>query len=275
MRERFAQLSSDSIARLRGWRRLALAFVAGAVATAAMPPMYALPVLWISFPILMWLLEGCRTRAQMAVTGWGFAFGHYLTGFFWIANAFYVDAETFGALAIPAVTGLCAGLALYGAVAVLPLSLIDPERDAMPDDRTVAIAIRAVALAAAWVFCEWIRSWLLTGFPWNPAGSVWTAWPAMIQSASLWGVYGLGFFTVLSAAMFAVLGPAPRLRKAVLIALAPVGVLAVFGGVGALRLVIADPGADSGVVPGVTLRLVQPNIPQQDKWRPNLREQHL
>jgi apolipoprotein N-acyltransferase len=93
----------------------------------------------------------------------------------------------------------------------------------------------------------------------------------MIQSTAVVGTLGLTLLTALAAAMPAVAGPAPRLRWTWAVALAPTLLLALVGGLGALRL------ADAAVttVPGVTLRLVQPNIAQADKWRPGLREQHF
>jgi apolipoprotein N-acyltransferase len=68
-----------------------------------------------------------------------------------------------------------------------------------------------------------------------------------------------------------VVAPPPRFAYAWKIALAPLAGLAIAGLVGWWRL-----GAvEVGYVPGVVLRLVQPNIAQADKWRPSLREQHL
>lgn len=271
MRDRLAALSSDALARLRPGPRLALAGAAGAAATLAMPPVHLVPALWVAFPMLVWLLDGCRRRRDIALTGWAFGLGHFATGFFWIANAFYVDADTFGAFAVPAVGALSAAFGLYGAGAALAVRWFDPEFEAMPDDRVAALALRATAFAIAWSLAEWVRGWLLTGFPWNPMALAWSAWPSAIQVTALIGTLGLSFLTVLAASLFAVLGPAPRLARAWWIAIAPLVVLAAMAGGGALRVA----GADGAMVEGVKLRLVQPNIPQADKWRPGLREQHL
>jgi apolipoprotein N-acyltransferase len=271
MRDRLAAVSSDALARLRGAPRLALAGAAGAAATLAMPPFHAVPALWIAVPVVLWLLDGCRRRRDAALVGWAFGFGHFATGFFWIANAFYVDAETFGAFAVPAVGALSAAFGLYGSAAALAVRWFDPEIEAMPDDRVVALAFRGAAFAIAWSLAEWVRGWFLTGFPWNPVASTWSAWPAAIQVTAAIGTLGLSFLTVLSAALFAVLGPAPRLARAWWIATVPIMLLAAVAAGGALRL----SGAAETMVAGVKLRLVQPNIPQADKWRPGLREQHL
>jgi len=263
----------EAITRLRGWKRAALALILGALATAAMPPLHLVALLWLSFPLLLLLLEGCRTRVESVVVGWCFAFGHFITGYFWITNAFFVDADMFAVFAYPAVGALCAAFAFYGSLTALAVRLIPPaHEDLMPDDRTVVMAKRAVLFAAVWCFFEWWRGWFLSGFPWNPIGSVWTVWTPMMQSVSLWGTLGLSFVTLIAAGLFSVVLPRPHFARAWRVGLAPLAVLVVLGAVGFYR---APPNGVQPVQPNVGLRLVQPNIPQADKWRPGLREQHL
>ena len=256
---------------LKTWQRLPLGFALGAMSTFAMPPWHWLPLLWIAFPALLWMLEGCRNSKDATLLGWSFGFGHFAIGLSWIANAFYVDADTHGVFAIPAVGALCALFGLFIAVVCVIVHHIDHETDGLPCDRTPTALIRAVAFALVWAVVEWVRSWLLTGFPWNPIGSVWTAWPSMIQVTSIVGTLGLSVFTILAAALPSILGPYPRMRRAWLYAAIPTLMLFIFGGGGALRL---NP-AQIEMVPGIALRLVQPNIAQADKWRPGLRDQHF
>ncbi len=262
----------ESLQRWRGARRAAAALCAGALATAAMPPFHIFPVLWLSIPALLVLLDGSVSRRDSFVVGWCFGFGHFAFGFFWIANAFYVDADAFGAFAVPAVGALCAGFAVYiGAVALMMRYMTAPDDDAMPDDRTRAIALRGIWFAIAWSGIEWVRGWFLSGFPWNPMATTWTAWPAMVQITALIGTLGLSFLTVLAAALATVLVYRPRFPLAWAVAAAPIGGLILVGVGGAVRLEFAA----SQHVPNVVIRLVQPNISQADKWRPGLRDQHL
>ena len=258
--------------RLAGWRRLVAAFAAGAVAIFAFAPFSIAPVLWLSFPPLIWLLDGCKSRRAAVTTGWAFGFGHFATGFYWIANAFFIDSEAFGAIAIPAVTGLSAALGLFTAVICAVTHLIPPaHEDDMPDDQTTTMALRVVLFAAAWTVMEWVRSWIFTGFPWNPTGAVWaeTRTPvglAVIQVTPLIGTYGLTFLTVLGAAAPAVLGYAPRFKRAWATTAMPLVLLIVIGGGGVWRLA----SADRTMVPGVKFRLVQANILQTERARPSL-----
>jgi apolipoprotein N-acyltransferase len=257
--------------KLKPWQRLVVGFGVGAASTLAMPPWHILPLLLISFPLLLWMLEGCRTWKEAAALGWSFGFGHFAVGLNWIANAFYVDAETHGVFAIPAVGALCAGFGLYVAIVTAIVHRIPHDPEGLPYDRTPTAVHRAVAFGLLWASVEWVRGWFLSGFPWNPIGSVWTAWPAMIQIASVVGTLGLSVATVLAAALPSILGAGPRMRQAWLIAAVPFLVLGLFGVFGVVRLT----NATASTVPDVTLRLVQPNIAQADKWRPGLRDQHF
>jgi apolipoprotein N-acyltransferase len=257
--------------RLTGWPRLVLGAGLGAASTLAMPPWHWLPVLWISFPLLLWLLEGCRTGKDAALLGWSFGFGHFAVGLNWITNAFYVDAETHGAFAIPAVAALCALFGLYTAAVTALVHRLPHEAEGLPYDRTPTALTRAVTFALLWTTVEWVRGWLFTGFPWNPMGAVWAAWPEMIQITSVIGVLGLSMVTMFAVCLPAILEPAPRMDLAWAWAVAPMLLLTAFGVFGAVRL----GSAEVTMVPDVTLRLVQPNIAQADKWRPGLRERHF
>jgi apolipoprotein N-acyltransferase len=84
-----------------GWRRILLAFAAGAITTLALPPLSVWPAPFLTFPLLVWLVDGAAGgrwggTISAAVAGWWFGFGYFLAGLYWIGNAFLVDAETFG-----------------------------------------------------------------------------------------------------------------------------------------------------------------------------------
>ncbi len=259
------------------WQRLILAFATGALAIVAYPPVSAFPLLWVAFPVLLWLLDGCETRWSATATGWAFGFGYFLVSFHWIANAFYVDADTFGAFAWPAVAALSAGFALYIAVVCGVTHLFPPPgKDDLPYERFAVYVPRVVFFASAWTVVEWIRGWLFTGFAWNPIATVWSeemtpVGVPMIQVTALIGTYGLTLFTVLAAAAPAILGTPFRERRTWIVALAPAAVLLVFAAGGAVRLT----GAGDATVEGIKLRLVQGNISQADRARPDLWPDHI
>jgi apolipoprotein N-acyltransferase len=180
---------ADAIIVLWGWRRLAVAFVAGAVSALALPPFSAFPVLWLTMPVLVWLIDGAiagagkgaiRSLMPAAIVGWAFGFGYFLAGLWWIGAAFLVDADKFAWLLPVAVLAMPAGLAIFWGLAAAVARLVWP-------DGWRRILLLAVALTAA----EWLRGHVLTGFPWNAFGYTLTPVPVMMQSASIVGLWGL------------------------------------------------------------------------------------
>jgi len=237
-----------------GWRRCAIAFVAGALSALAMAPFNAWPVLFFTFPTLVWLIDGAGVGrwggvTVAAATGWWFGFGYFLAGLYWIGFAFLVDAPTFGWLLPIAVIGLPAILAIYTAFGVA-LARIFWTRG----------ALRLFALGAALTITEWLRGHLLTGFPWNAFGYALTSPLALAQATSLFGLWALTFIAIVVFAAPATLTDdrAETRRPWLPLALGVV-VLAGLGGYGAHRLARTP----TRFVDKVHLRIMQPNL-QQD-----------
>jgi apolipoprotein N-acyltransferase len=244
----------DAIVLSWGWRRWLIAFAAGAVSALAMAPFDAWPVLFLTFPILVWLIDGAGIGrwggfTMAASTGWWFGFGYFLCGLYWIGYAFLVDAPTFGWLLPFAVIGLPAVLALYTALAVALARVLWTRG-----------AVRILALGVTLTASEWLRGRVLTGFPWNAFGYALTSPLALAQSASVFGLWGLTFIAVVVFASPAALtdDPAETRRPGLPLALS-VAVLAGLGGWGALRL----HHIPTRYVDNVHLRIMQPNL-QQD-----------
>jgi apolipoprotein N-acyltransferase len=264
--EVFIRTQAARVQALAGWRRRGVAFAAGSLSVLAMAPFFAWPVLWITLPVLVWVVDGAvaeggtgwRPSLKAAEVGWWFGFGYFLFGLFWIGEAFLVEAEVFAFLLPVAVTLLPAGLALFFAAATgLASRLWKPGWS------------RVLALALALSATEWLRGHILTGFPWNVLGYALTYPLPLMQSAAVLGIYGLTLCAVVIFAMPPVLwaeaaaGPAGRTarRSALAVAVLPLVLVAIAGQV---RLAMA--GTD--MVPGVKIRIVQPSVLQREKWRP-------
>ncbi|HUI17206.1 MAG TPA: apolipoprotein N-acyltransferase [Alphaproteobacteria bacterium] len=244
---------AERLAALTGWRRYALAALFGVLATLSLPPVYALPLIVPAMSGLLWLHDGSRTRWQTLALGWWFGFGFFLSGLYWIGISMTIDLARFGWMIPFATGGLSAGFAFYSAAALLLLEL----------SRAKGVG-RVFAFAAAWTACEWLRGHLFTGFPWNLVAYSWTLADAPIQLASVVGAYGLSLVTVVIATLPAAAAGAHAARHPLRpIAAAALLAAALWAG-GAVRL--AD--ASTALVPNVTLRLVQPDIAQRDKWDP-------
>ena len=240
-----------------GWKRAAIAFVAGALSTLAMAPFNAWPVLFLTFPVVVWLIDGAGAGRLGGVpaaawTGWCFGLGYFVVGLYWIGKAFLVDADTFAWLMPFAVLGLPAYLSIFTALG-FALARLLWTRDAS----------RILALAIGLTAGEWLRSWVLTGFPWNTFGYALTEPLALAQTASLIGIWGLTFLTVAVFASPAVLidGNA-RGRKRWIAPVAALSVLIAMGIFGAVRL----SRTPTHLVPKVTLRIMQPDLQQDVKF---------
>ena len=248
---------------LTGWRRRFVAWTAGAVGALAMPPFDLWPVLALSFPVLVLLLDGCRgdlkTRLLAAAgVGWWFGFGYFLASLWWIGAAFLVEADVFGWLLPFAVVAMPAGLALFTAFGTAVARLLWSKG-----------GLRLFALTFGLTLAEWLRGHVLTGFPWNTYGYAVSDDLLLIQAASVIGVWGLTFFCVLLLST-PVLLLNPNRRG--------------FAALGAAALVIAGTALWGGyrlsvtpleTVPGVALRVMQPNLSQDKKFAYDRREQIL
>ena len=246
--QRFDRLAAATRA-LHGRRRALIALALGVGATLALPPAHLIALLIPAFVGLAWLVEGAGSTRRAFWVGWWFGVGHFTTGLYWVSEAFLVDAERFAWMIPIALGGLGTGLALFTGLAT-----------------AIAHALRArlaiatpFALALGWLAGEWLRGHVLTGFPWNLVASGWTVVPPLGGAGR--GAYGLGAAPVAAASASG--RPRGAAVAATLIAAAFVA--------GELR----QSAVDAESVPGVVLRLVQPDIPQSLKWDPKLRESNL
>jgi apolipoprotein N-acyltransferase len=240
-----------------GWPRRLVAMAAGAVTALALPPFDIWPAPFLTFPILVWLIDGSAagrygSLVASAAAGWWFGFGYFLAGFYWVGHAFLVDAATFGWLLPFAVTVLPAGLALFTALGFALARLLWTRG-----------ASRVLALAVALTVAEWLRGHVLTGLPWNAFGYALATPLALAQTGALMGLWGLTFVAIAVYASPAVL--ADDLTETKRRWLAPalsVSVLAAMTIYGAIRL-NATP---TTFVEGVRLRIMQPNLQQDEKF---------
>lgn len=258
---------SDLSARVvlaAGLPRAVIALLAGAIASLAMQPFGLFPVLALSLPVFVWLLDGAAGESRGAALkaaariGWCFGFGYFLAGLWWIGQAFLVDADNFAWMMPFAVVLLPAGLALFTALgAVLARWMWSPG------------PARIAAFAAGLGASEWLRGHVLSGFPWNTFGYALADNAVLGQAAAVLGVEGLTPLTLALFAAPAVLAAGRERAWAIPgLALAALALLAAYG---VWRL----PAGPVPAQPGVALRIVQPAIPQDDKFRADRAEEIL
>jgi apolipoprotein N-acyltransferase len=246
-----------SIVLAWGWKRAAIALLAGALSTLAMAPFNAWPVMFLTFPVAVWLIDGAgggrlHGVPAAAMTGFWFGLGYFVPGLYWIGSAFLVDAPTFAWLMPFAILGLPAYLALYTAFG-FSLARLLWTKD----------AARVLALAISLTLSEWLRGHLLTGFPWNAFGYALSEPLPLAQTASLIGLWGMTFLAVAIFASPAVLiEGSSRGRKPWMAPLAALLLLAAMGIFGAIRLSLHP----TTTVANVKLRIMQPNLEQDARF---------
>jgi apolipoprotein N-acyltransferase len=232
---------------------LAISLIAGLVSALGFQPVGLWPLSLAAFALFLHLLRGAPHLRSALARGWWFGLGQFTLGLNWIATAFTFQAAMPAWLGWVAVLLLSLYLAIFPAVAA-GLAWRWGRRDAL---RLLLL------LAAAWIVTEWLRAGLFTGFAWNPAGVL--LLPTFLSWLAPWiGTYGLSaIFILASGALW--LAARRDWRAAASVAL-PVGL-------GAAIAMLAAPAPRPG--PGVELRIVQPNIGQQDKWRDGFEKRNL
>ncbi|HEX3673627.1 MAG TPA: apolipoprotein N-acyltransferase [Rhizomicrobium sp.] len=245
--------AGDFVRALAGWRRMLFAFAMGLASVLSFAPFFVFPAMLLGFAALMLLIDGAQKSARpitsAAFAGWAFGFGFFAGGLYWIAYAFLVDAVAH-AWQIPFAIGfLSAFLALYMAAAGAVTSAL-----------WRAGPSRIFVLAACYGIAEWLRGHLLTGFPWNLPAYGWGASLGVMQGNAVFGAYGVSLLTVLFGASLACL--CERRTRAWILPASVTALFLLMGIAGEIRL------AETPVVyvPGVNLRIVQPDVPQTEKY---------
>lgn len=252
------------VAGITGARHALFAALLGALSVLAFAPVYAWPILFLTLGALVWLLDGCQARHERiadrlkcaGIAGFWFGFGYFLAGLYWVAEAFLVEPWRHGWLLPFVMAALPGGMALfYAAACALAMALWLPG------------AGRVLALAIALGLAEYARGHVLTGLPWNLLGYGLLGPLPLMQLASLFGVYALSLIAVLvfacPAAIFAPVDSRRAGRKGTAALAASLLLLLGLGYLwGEQRL--AAPQESTGV----RLRIVQANVDQAEKWRP-------
>ncbi|WP_344709573.1 apolipoprotein N-acyltransferase [Sphingomonas humi] len=237
---------------------LLTAFPLGLVSALAFAPLGWWPLMPLAFAALAFLIGRAGSLPKALLTGWLFGVGQFVLGLNWIATAFTYQAAMPAWLGWVAVVLLSFYLAIYPALAT-GLAWRFGRRS-----RTALV----LALAAGWTLAEYLRATMFTGFAWNPVGVVLIDTSAR-GWAQLVGTYGLSALVVLIGGLFLQLFVRPEPRQA-----SPrvIG-LVVAVSVGIVWLLPLSLVQNRAFGPRPAIRVVQPNIGQEDKWREGLEEE--
>ncbi len=216
---------------------------------------------WPAIPLSTGLLYAALIRSQRTQygrCGYAYGAGFFFTGVSWVYVSIHVYGNTPVWLAA-ALTGLfCGGLALLFAAQAIALGRL----------ASTLMTWRITQFASLWVLFEWLRSWLLTGFPWGYAG-----YASLDSPLAGWipvlGVYGTSWLLVAMGCCFAEVLDAPRRSMRWAAAAVFAGVIAISG----LSLQRVEWTSSKGTP--IDVAVVQPNVPLRQKWDPRYRSQIL
>ncbi len=219
---------------------IVLALIAGAVFSFALAPYYAWGLAIVS-PAILYLCVSKRTAKQAFLIGLAYGFGLWFVGGFWL----YTSIHEYGLIAPPLAVLMVAIMAvlmgLFSAVQVAVYRRFFPESP--------------LTFAPIWVFFEWLKTWLFTGFPWLFVGYAFTErW--LDNYAPVFGVLGVSFFAVLLA------GACAEILQKRWFWIPPMAVV-VLGAVGMSQVSFVQQSPDKPL----RVSLIQGNIPQDLKWQ--------
>lgn len=248
-----------------GWRKQGAAFLAGGASVLAYAPFELFPVAAVSLGVLFWLLgpgapaslcadsRGRRARGGFGI-GFAWGLGAMLAGVSWL----YVALNRFGGMPMPlaglAVLLFCAFMGLFAGFSGALFGALRQGRAGRD----------ALLFAAAWLLGEWVRGWAFTGFPWLASGYSQSPPSPLAGFAPVFGVFGVGGLLASVAALAVAAVGARNWRPAL------VAGLILAAGVGLLGVAWTAPVGEP-----VRVALLQPNIEQSLKWRPEMLQRWL
>lgn len=237
------------------WVRYLSCFVLGCLGALGFPSFSLFPLLFLSLSGFWLVLTSFASEhpGRSFLAGYAFGFGYFLVGLWWVGNALLIDGNVFKWAWPLAVCGLPTILAPFPMVAAGVSRLV-------AKGRSLCSFLFFIGVMA---FSEWARGHVFTGFPWNLYGMTWTFSLSMLQILSVGGIYLLSLLTLFwfTAPAFSVFGESPRKTRQSVAGIALVSWAAVYG-FGTWRLATHPTEYNTSFI----LQVVQPNIPQGEKW---------
>ena len=242
------------ITLLSSGKAIGLAIIAGAITALGLAPFHIMPIVFVTIPIFICLLDATRDKHYKYTffIGWAFGFGYFTAGLWWIANATLVEADKFAWLVPLAAMGIPAGLAIYWGIAAVIVKMLVVNIGAQGWRRILGFAI-------VFAIIEYARANLFTGFAWNTFGYIFVPETILMQATNVIGIHGVTFFAFFIAATPVMLLTKEKYRgRMMAIAVLLLCVQTIYGLV-SIKLF------EHGDTYDTNIRLVQPNIKQKDK----------
>lgn len=250
------------------------AFVLGAATVPGFAPFYLYPLPIITVAAFAIVLMRAASTRQAAAVGFAFGLGLLVTGASWA----YVSLHVYGGMPVP--LAALSTLIFNSLYAVCPAvaGAIFHRLSVRADLKLLLLFPALLALS------DWARGWLFTGFPWLALGYSQAPSGPLAGYSALLGVYGVSLVTTMTAACLALIylrmfgehaefdgggsdkSPTPSLKRLLRASRLPgsLAVAIILCGVGLSFIAWTKPFGDEPV----SVTLIQGNIPQELKWRP-------
>ena len=216
-----------------------ISLFSGAMFSFALAPYY---YWWLALlsPALLYASLRQRSARQAFGIGWAYGFGLWFVGAFWLYTSIHVYGDTSAFLSVLMIAFMALVMGLFTALQTWIYRRFFPETP--------------LTFAPLWVFFEWIKTWVFTGFPWLFAGYAFTE-RFLDNYAPLFGIFGVSFAVILLACALV-----ETLNKR-LFWIVP-SVLILLGAWGASFLNFVQEKDEKPL----SVSLIQGNIPQDLKW---------
>lgn len=226
------------------------AFTIGILLNIVFPPTF---LIFLIPPIVCSLIYLCLnsvTKTQSFKIGWSFGFGHFIVCFYWVFYALWMKGDSI----ILNIILFLAALSLYALFYGILFALTFLTKN-YPKISSIS------SFTILWGICELIRSYFVFPTPWNLIGYSFGFSDILIQSTSIFGIYGLGIIIIFISALFYL-----NNVKAICSALGVLFVLVLFG-------VLNLKNHQISYFPNSKFRIIQPNISQKEKNSPENKKQ--
>jgi apolipoprotein N-acyltransferase len=237
--------------------------ISGLLLTASFPKIEWQILAWIAFVPLFYAIKN-KSAAVGLKLGFFTGIVHYTSLLYWIPGV----VVTYGGLPMPVSWAVLLLLVMYLS---LYLMVFAGSLSRLDKDTSMSLWLAPFL----WSGLEFVRAFLLSGFPWENLGCSQYKWLRLIQISDIFGIYGLSALIVaVNAGIFELCDALGRKRTlcwkpAFVVGLTMAGFLVY----GTLRMAQVDTTTTSA--PKRTVTLIQGNIDQAKKWVPSFRNETI
>ena len=217
----------------------------------AFPSTFFIPILILGFIIFFKELLSETNNKSFFLTGFSFGFGHFLVGLHWIYFPITFDAK-YENWAILITLFFIAFMSFFFAIQTRVVGSLVINNSQLKNNPLIKIFL----ISGIFFFFEILRSFVFGGFPWNLYSHIWTFNEQFLSVSSIIGIHGLSFISIYWIVLTSILYFKNKFYSLICLVLFP-----------SFLFFISYEKEKYNPEKKIVVRIVQPNIPQQDKWK--------